>query len=177
MRLNELSPEVGSRSERKRVGRGPGSGLGRTAGRGFNGQKSRSGGSLHPGFEGGQMPIQMRLPKVGFNSSRPKNQVLNVADLERKSLEGAITVDALKEAGLIGSASRPVKILGDGDLSRAVHIALGIKVSATALEKITKAGGSVADADTADSSEEAAEPEGAASGTEEVAEEDGEETA
>ncbi|MBK35323.1 MAG: 50S ribosomal protein L15 [Gemmatimonadetes bacterium] len=177
MKLGNIKAPEGVLKKKKRLGTGAGSGTGKTSGKGHKGQNSRSGGGVKPWFEGGQMPIQMRLPKVGFNSSRPKNQVLNVADLERKSLEGAITVDALKEAGLIGSASRPVKILGDGDLSRAVHIAPGIKVSATALEKITKAGGSVADADTTDSSEEVAEPEGATSGTEEVAEEDGEETA
>ena len=89
------------------------------------------------------MPLQMRLPKVGFNSTRPDNQVVNLKDLTRKGLKGSITPDTLKQAGLIGSSSRPVKILGVGDLKEAIQIS-GIAVSKSAAEKIVAAGGLVA---------------------------------
>lgn len=124
----------------KRVGRGPGSGVGKTAGRGHKGQKSRSGGSTKPWFEGGQMPLQRRLPKRGFRPyKRVEYQVVNVCDLERVEGDQA-TLETMKEAGLISARHKPVKILGQGEISR------GLKVTAhafsrTAREKIQKAGG------------------------------------
>ena len=130
----------------KRVGRGPGSGTGKTAGRGHKGQKSRAGGSTKPWFEGGQMPLQRRLPKRGFRPfKRVDFQIVNVSDLER--VEGdRVDVETMKAAGLISSRSRPVKVLGQGELSR------GLKVTAhafsrTAREKIEKAGGEVSEAE------------------------------
>ena len=147
MKLSNIKAPKGSRRTKKRLGMGPGSGTGKTSGKGHKGQNSRSGGGVKPWFEGGQMPLQMRVPKVGFNSTRPDNQVLNVSDLERKALSGEVTVDVLKKSRLIGSVNRPVKILGEGDLSRSVQVKEGIKVSAAALEKIVRAGGSVAGAE------------------------------
>ncbi|MEQ9569853.1 MAG: 50S ribosomal protein L15, partial [Longimicrobiales bacterium] len=109
--LHELSPASGSRRDRKRVGRGPGSGTGKTAGRGEKGQKARSGGSIPAGFEGGQMPLHRRIPKRGFhNFNRVEYQVVNVGQLE--GLSGDVDPAALREAGLIRSLRRPVKILG-----------------------------------------------------------------
>jgi large subunit ribosomal protein L15 len=143
MNLSSIKAPKGATKTKKRLGMGPGSGTGKTSGKGHKGQNSRSGGGVKPWFEGGQMPLQQRLPKVGFNSNRPDNQVLNVKDLTRKGLKGSITPDTLKQAGLIGSASRPVKILGVGDLTDAVQVS-GISVSKSAAEKILAAGGSVA---------------------------------
>ncbi len=143
MDLSSIKPPKGATRTKKRLGIGPGSGTGKTAGKGHKGQNARSGGGVKPWFEGGQMPLQQRLPKIGFNSTRPDNQVLNVKDLTRKGLKGAVTPDTLKQAGLIGSASRPVKILGVGDLKEALQIS-GIAVSKSAAEKITAAGGTVA---------------------------------
>jgi large subunit ribosomal protein L15 len=143
MDLSNIKPPKGATRTKKRLGMGPGSGVGKTAGKGHKGQNSRSGGGVKPWFEGGQMPLQMRLPKVGFNSTRPENQVVNLKDLTRKGIKGSVTPDTLKSAGLIGSASRPVKILGVGDISEAI-VVNGVAVSKSAAEKITAAGGSVA---------------------------------
>ena len=143
MNLSNLKPPKGATSRKKRLGIGPGSGVGKTSGKGHKGQNSRSGGGVKPWFEGGQMPLQMRLPKVGFRSRRPANQVVNLKDLTRKGLKGPITPDILKEAGLIGSTSRPVKILGVGEISAAIEVS-GIAVSKSTGEKISAAGGSVA---------------------------------
>jgi large subunit ribosomal protein L15 len=143
MNLSSLKAPKGATKTKKRLGMGPGSGVGKTAGKGHKGQNARSGGGVKPWFEGGQMPLHMRLPKVGFNSTRPDNQVVNLKDLTRKGLKGSITPDTLKQAGLIGSASRPVKILGVGDLKKAIQVS-GIAVSKSAAEKIVAAGGSVA---------------------------------
>ena len=143
MNLSSLKAPKGATKTKKRLGMGPGSGVGKTAGKGHKGQNARSGGGVKPWFEGGQMPLQMRLPKVGFNSTRPDNQVVNLKDLTRKGLKGSITPDTLKQAGLIGSASRPVKILGVGDLKEAIQVS-GIAVSKSATEKIVAAGGSAA---------------------------------
>lgn len=138
--LHDLSPVPGSRRDRKRVGRGPGSGTGKTAGRGQKGQKARSGASIPAGFEGGQMPLHRRIPKRGFtNIFRTEYQVVNVRDLE--GLEGEITPETLKENGLIGSLRKRVKILGEGELSSALQVkAHGFSKSAR--EKIESAGGS-----------------------------------
>ena len=119
--LHDLSPIPGSHRDRKRVGRGPGSGTGKTAGRGEKGQKARSGGSVRPGFEGGQMPLHRRIPKRGFhNRNRVEYQVVNVGDLA--ILEGDITPETLREAGLISSLRKPVKVLGNGELEKSLQI-------------------------------------------------------
>lgn len=137
--LHDLSPSKGSHRDRKRVGRGPGSGLGKTAGRGQKGQKARSGGSVPAGFEGGQMPLHRRIPKRGF---RPRNrveyQVVNLFQLE--GLEGEVTPDTLLAAGLVSSTRRPVKILGDGEIATALDITAHA-FSASARSKIEAAGG------------------------------------
>ncbi len=144
MKLHELKPAKGSTKTRKRVGRGTGSGLGNTAGRGHNGQNSRSGGGVRPGFEGGQMPMTRRLPKRGFhNIFRKEYTVINVSDLEERFEKGAeVTIEALFAAGLIKKIQDGVKVLGDGELTKALTIKVN-KVSKTAAEKITAAGGKV----------------------------------
>jgi large subunit ribosomal protein L15 len=140
MRLKDLKPAPGSNKKRKRVGRGDGSGHGKTSCRGHKGQGARSGGNVQPGFEGGQMPLQRRLPKRGFhNIFRVQMAVVNLNQLE--SLAGAeITPENLAQHGLIGGKNRRVKILGDGSLSKALTVrAHGF--SATAKQKIEAAGG------------------------------------
>ncbi len=140
MQLDSMKPARGSRRARKRVGRGPGSGNGKTAGRGHKGQGSRAGGGVSPGFEGGQMPISRRLPKRGFkNPGRVAYQAVNLGNLVR--FEAGTVVDAvmLREAGLARSR-RPVKILGTGELDRALTIRAHA-FSKTALAAIEKAGG------------------------------------
>ena len=142
MRLNTLAPAEGAKHSGKRVGRGIGSGLGKTGGRGHKGQKSRSGGSVKPGFEGGQMPIQRRLPKFGFTSR--KSFVSDQVTLsEIAKVEGDIvTVDTLKAAGLIKKEIMFVKVMKSGEISRAVTVS-GVKVSKGAREAIEAAGGKV----------------------------------
>ena len=138
MKLHELSPAKGSKHARKRVGRGPGSGLGKTAGKGEKGQRSRSGYSRRPGFEGGQMPLLRRVPKRGFtNNFKVEYAVVNVSDLV--DFEGTITPDALLERGLV-RRGQPVKILGNGELSKAVTVSAH-KFSGSARAKIEAAGG------------------------------------
>ena len=137
--LNNLKPAAGSTHKKKRVGRGPGSGLGKTAGRGHKGQKSRSGYSSRPGFEGGQMPLQRRLPKRGFtNIFRKEFSIVSIERLAGLD-ETTITPDVLRKAGII-STKHPVKILGDGELTVAITVHAH-KFSKSAQEKITKAGG------------------------------------
>lgn len=143
MRINDLSPVKGSRKRKKRVGRGPGSGHGKTSCRGHKGQKSRSGGSIRPGFEGGQMPIHRRLPKRGFTNIFKKEYVLvNVKDLERFDADSTLDIDALKDAGLVKDVKDGVKLLGDGAISRPLIVKVH-KVSKVAREKIEAAGGKV----------------------------------
>ena len=142
MELNNLKPKKGARHARKRIGRGPGSGHGKTASRGEKGQKSRSGFSRQLGFEGGQMPLHRRLPKRGFtNIFKKEHAVVNVSDLER--FDNGATVDeaAMRKAGLIKGRNDGVKILGEGKLSKklTVHAA---KFSASARKQIEAAGGS-----------------------------------
>jgi len=138
MKLHELSPAKGSKHARKRVGRGPGSGLGKTAGKGEKGQRSRSGYSRRPGFEGGQMPLLRRVPKRGFtNNFKVEYAVVNVSDLA--DFEGTITPEALLERGLV-RRGQPVKILGNGELSKAVTVSAH-KFSGSARAKIEAAGG------------------------------------
>ncbi len=139
--LHDLSPSTGSHRGRKRVGRGPGSGRGKTSTRGENGQKSRSGAAVHPRFEGGQMPLTRRIPKRGFkNFNRVEYQVVNVRDLDR--LDGDVSPEALRAAGLIGTLRKPVKVLGQGELAKALAVSAHA-FSKGAQAKIEAAGGSV----------------------------------
>jgi large subunit ribosomal protein L15 len=141
MELNNLKPKKGARHAKKRVGRGPGSGHGKTAGRGEKGQKSRSGFSRSLGFEGGQMPLHRRLPKRGFTNIFKKDYaVVNVSDLER--FDNGATVDeaALRSAGLVKGQHDGVKVLGDGELSKKLTVS-ATKFSKSAREIIEKAGG------------------------------------
>ena len=142
MRLNTLRPAPGSRKAAKRVGRGIGSGMGKTAGRGHKGQKSRAGGTVAPGFEGGQMPLQKRLPKYGFTSriARTTAQV-RLGELN-KVTGNAINVQALKDANVIRDDVRRVRVFLSGELGRAVTLK-GIAASKGAREAIERAGGSV----------------------------------
>lgn len=142
MRLNTLRPAPGSRRAAKRVGRGIGSGMGKTAGRGHKGQKSRSGGTVAPGFEGGQMPLQKRLPKYGFTSriARTTAQV-RLGELN-KVTGNVIDVQALKDADVIRDDVRRVRVFLSGELGRAVTLK-GIAASKGAREAIERAGGSV----------------------------------
>jgi large subunit ribosomal protein L15 len=138
MKLHDLSPAKGSKHSKKRVGRGPGSGLGKTAGRGEKGQKSRTGYSSRPGFEGGQMPLVRRVPKRGFtNIWRSEYAVVNLSQLAE--LEGDVTPDSLREAGLV-RRGRKVKVLGDGEIGKPLHV-VADKFSKSAREKIEAAGG------------------------------------
>jgi large subunit ribosomal protein L15 len=139
--LHDLSPSSGSHRNRKRVGRGEGSGTGKTSGRGQKGQNARSGGRTHPRREGGQMPLMRRIPKRGFKSiNRVEYQVVNLRDLER--VDGDVSPESLKAAGLIGSKRLPVKILGQGEVAKKVSVSAH-KFSASAQAKIEAAGGSV----------------------------------
>ncbi len=143
MELNTIKPGAGSRHAKRRLGRGIGSGLGKTAGRGHKGQKSRSGGYHKVGFEGGQMPLQRRLPKRGFKSQLLKfNAEINLTDLERL---GAAEVDilTLKQAGLVGEIAKVVKVIKSGELTAKV-VLKGIAATAGAKAAIEAAGGSVA---------------------------------
>ena len=138
--LHDLKPAPGSHREPKRLGRGPGSGTGKTAGRGGKGQSARTGYKRKRGFEGGQMPLHRRLPKRGFkNFTRVEYQVVNLRDLA--GIEGDVTPQSLKAAGLIASLKRPVKVLGDGELGGRVSVSAHA-FSKSAREKIEAAGGS-----------------------------------
>ena len=141
MALNSLSNK-GTSQNRKRVGRGMGSGTGKTAGRGHKGQKSRTGGNVRAGFEGGQMPLQMRLPKFGF-SSRTNNHLQEVNGKNINGLE-TVTLETLKEHKIISKSVKKVKIFGTFDLESKVNVE-GIKVTKGAKESIEKAGGTVAE--------------------------------
>lgn len=140
--LANLKPAKGSVKNRKRVGRGPGSGFGKTAGRGMNGQKSRSGYSRKRGFEGGQMPLIRRIPKRGFtNIFKTRYNVVNVGDIEKSGLD-ELNIEVLLEKRIIRDKRLKLKILGDGELGRKVKISAH-KFSKTAIEKIEKSGGEV----------------------------------
>jgi large subunit ribosomal protein L15 len=142
MKLNSVQPAEGSRKNRKRVGRGIGSGLGKTAGRGHKGQKSRSGGYHKVGFEGGQMPLQRRLPKVGFNSA-VNRKTREIRLYQINILDGdVVDVDTLKAAGLVPNDTKRVRLIFKGDIERAVTIR-GMHVTAGALKAIEAAGGKV----------------------------------
>ncbi len=141
MKLHELTPAPGSRKAPKRVGRGPGSGTGKTAGRGHNGQKSRSGFSRMRGFEGGQMPLHRRLPKRGFtNIFRTEYRILNIESLNGFEAGSVIDADALLDAGLLKNGKNQIKILGNGDLNVALTVRAH-RFTGTAAKKIEAAGG------------------------------------
>lgn len=141
--LNNLHPAKGSTHKKKRVGRGPGSGLGKTAGRGHKGQKSRSGYSSRAGFEGGQMPLQRRLPKRGFTNAFKKQWLeISLAKIEANFNSGdEVTPEILHQRGLIKKAKHDLVILGNGEISKALKISAH-RFTKTAREKIEKAGGS-----------------------------------
>ena len=142
MKLHELSPAAGSTKERKRIGRGAGSGQGKTAGKGHKGQKARAGRGMRAGFEGGQMPLQRRLPKRGFNNIFRKEIVaVNVADLEARFENGAVVdVESLKQVGLVKNSFDGIKILGNGELTKKLTVKADA-FSEPAKQKIEAAGG------------------------------------
>ena len=141
--LNELRPVEGARHSKKRLGRGIGSGLGKTSGKGHKGQNARSGGGVRPGFEGGQLPLFQRLPKRGFhNVNRKEYSVVNVEDLNVFENGSVVDVEALIASGLVKKVNDGVKILGNGSLDKKLTVKAH-KFSASAEEAITKAGGTV----------------------------------
>jgi large subunit ribosomal protein L15 len=143
MKLNELSPPKGSRRPRKRVGRGVGSGKGKTAGRGTKGYNSRSGGGVRPGFEGGQMPLHRRLPKRGFtNIFKKKIATINVRDLSKFESGSIVDEAALIKAGLVKGRRDGIKLLGHGEIKKPLTIKVNM-LSKNAREKIIQAGGNV----------------------------------
>jgi large subunit ribosomal protein L15 len=143
MKLHELSPAQGSRKSKKRLGKGVGSGAGKTAGRGTKGQKSRSGAGPRLGFEGGQMPMQRRLPKRGFrNIFRKQYAVINIQDLERFEKDAIVDKVSLSKIGLVKGKNDGIKLLGKGDLAYPLTIKVD-KISKRAREKIVAAGGRI----------------------------------
>ena len=144
MKLHELSPAAGSTKERKRIGRGAGSGQGKTAGKGHKGQKARAGRGMRPGFEGGQMPLQRRVPKRGFNNIfRTEMAIVNVAALEANYEAGAVvTIDSLIEKGLVKKVLDGVKVLGYGEITKALTVQANA-ITESAKQKIESAGGKI----------------------------------
>ncbi len=144
MKLNELKPPAGAKKNRKRLGRGEGSGTGHTAGKGNKGQNARSGGGTKPGFEGGQMPLQRRLPKRGFSNYHFRKNVaeVNLRDLAGFAAGSVVDAQALAEAGLIKGSFDAIKLLGDGEIQVALTVKVD-KISAGAKTKVEAAGGSV----------------------------------
>ena len=140
LELHNLKPADGSKKKRKRVGRGTGSGLGKTSGRGHKGQRSRSGSTIRAGFEGGQMPLHRRLPKFGFvNIFKKEWQIVNVADLARCDV-GEVTGETLVKVGLVKNTRKPIKILGNGEIDKAYTVKAAA-FSKTAIAKLEAAGG------------------------------------
>ncbi|MDE5600255.1 MAG: 50S ribosomal protein L15 [Oscillospiraceae bacterium] len=141
MKLHELSPAPGSKKAKKRIGRGSGSGTGKTAGKGHKGQNARSGGGVRPGFEGGQMPLQRRVPKRGFNNIFAKRYaIVNVGDLEKFDDGATVDIKSLKTVGLVKKEYDGLKVLGEGNLKKKLTVN-AVKFSKTAKEKIENAGG------------------------------------
>ena len=141
MELHNLKPAPGSRHKTKRLGRGPGSGTGKTSGRGHKGQKARSGGGVRPGFEGGQMPLQQRVPKRGFTNIFKKEYAeINLKDLNKFDSGTEVTPELLKEKGIVSSLKDGVKVLGNGNLEKAITVKVQA-FSKSAAEKIAAAGG------------------------------------
>jgi len=143
MRLGDLKPASGARKKRKRVGCGPGSGHGMTSCRGSKGSQSRTGNTSHPWYEGGQMPLQRRLPKRGFNNLfRKEFQPVNLGDLDRFDANAAVDIEALLDKGLIKNLNNPVKLLADGEIKKPLKITVHA-CSQKAREAVEKAGGQV----------------------------------
>jgi large subunit ribosomal protein L15 len=143
LKLNNLSPTEGSRKNKKRIGRGPGSGFGKTAGRGHKGARSRSGYTAKPGFEGGQMPLHRRLPKRGFTNIFKKSYtIVSLTDLSKFEDGATVNKTTLLEAGLIKTLDELVKVLSNGEITKAVTVEVD-KVSKGAVDKIQGAGGTV----------------------------------
>jgi len=143
MKLSDLRPAKGARSAKKRVGRGQGSGLGQTSGRGHKGLRARSGGGTPPGYEGGQMPMQRRLPKRGFtNIFRKEYAIIHVKDLNRFDAGSVVDLAALLAAGLVKKVRDGVKLLGDGEIDRPLTVKVD-RASKTAREKVSAAGGTL----------------------------------
>ena len=141
MKLHELSPAFGSTKESKRIGRGHGSGNGKTGGKGHKGQKARAGHGMRPGFEGGQMPLQRRIPKRGFNNIFAEEWIaINVSALEVFEDGAVVDATALQDKGIIKKADKPVKVLGNGKITKKLTVNLNA-FSASAAEKINAAGG------------------------------------
>jgi large subunit ribosomal protein L15 len=141
MKLHELAPAEGSRHTRKRIGRGIGSGTGKTSGKGHKGQKARSGGGVRPGFEGGQNPIYRRLPKRGFtNFTRKEFALVNLDDLNKFTAGTEVTPEVLLEAGIVKNPKDGIKILGNGEVTVELSVKAN-KFSKSAVEKIQAAGG------------------------------------
>ena len=142
MKLHELSPQEGSVQEKFRKGRGPGSGNGKTAGKGHKGQNARSGGGVRPGFEGGQLPLYRKLPKRGFNNYRfgKKYAVINIQSLNKFNDGDVVDCEALLAAGIINTCFDGVKVLGEGDLAKKLTVKAAV-FSASAKEKIEAVGG------------------------------------
>jgi len=144
MKLTDLRPAKGAKSARKRVGRGEGSGLGKTSGKGNKGLKARSGGGTKPGYEGGQMPLQRRLPKRGFvNVFREETAIVNVKELNRFEAGSVVDAEALRREGLVkGSCPGGVKLLGNGEVTRKLNVKVD-RASKAAVGKVVAAGGTV----------------------------------
>ncbi|HEY5742139.1 MAG TPA: 50S ribosomal protein L15 [Terrimicrobiaceae bacterium] len=145
MRLHDLKPNPGAKHRRKRLGCGESSGHGKTSGKGHKGQKARSGGSIRPGFEGGQMPLHRRLPKRGFNNAafRTVYGIVNLDDLEKRFEEGAaINEKLLRGVGLLRGSLDGIKVLGRGEVRKKFHLEVD-KISASARKKIEEAGGTI----------------------------------
>jgi len=142
MELHDLKPAVGANRKRKRIGRGSGSGLGTTSGKGHKGQKARSGGGVRPGFEGGQMPLNRRLPKRGFNNARFATvyETVNLSTIEARFAEGeVVSFDSLKDKNIVKGNKDGIKILGDGELTKKLKFEVE-KISEAAKAKCEKAG-------------------------------------
>jgi large subunit ribosomal protein L15 len=143
MKLSELRPAKGAKTQRKRIGRGKGSGTGKTSGKGHKGLKARSGGGIRPGYEGGQMPMQRRLPKRGFtNIFRKVWSVINVKDLNRFPADSIVDAEALLAEGLVKRSSTGIKLLGGGEVDRKLTVKVD-RASKAAVEKVLAAGGTV----------------------------------
>jgi len=143
MKLNDLRPPKGATTAKKRIGRGQGSGLGQTSGKGHKGLRARSGGGTKPGYEGGQMPLQRRLPKRGFvNIFRKEYTIVHVKDLNRFESGSVVDLAALKAAGLVRKVADGVKLLADGDVDRPLTVKVD-KASRAAAEKVAAAGGTL----------------------------------